>query len=277
LPILFPGVTDPLHIRLFSTGYIELGPWWTRTDTLRNFWRLYSNDDEGAALVYEDQRFGIPAARQVVVPPGLEFDAVLDHPVRQVFAHFEFVGWPPEAVRELVPEPVVADDDPVRSALDQELRTSLSQHEAELDPVLASRVKALIHLTIADVLRQIPEDRAEHYLRITDGQEEILDVLQHIHQHIDSPLSNADLASIAHSSESRFIRRFREVTGQTPARYVQDRRLRQAAELLVSTDRSIDEIAERCGFANRYYFTRVFATRMGVPPARYRSDRPHVD
>ena len=82
---------------------------------------------------------------------------------------------------------------------------------------------------------------------------------------------------IALTSESRFIRCFRDATGQTPARYVQDRRLRRAAEALVATDRSIDEIAERCGFANRYYFTRVFSQRMGVSPARYRSNWPHYD
>jgi AraC-like DNA-binding protein len=57
---------------------------------------------------------------------------------------------------------------------------------------------------------------------------------------------------------------------------VQDRRLSRAAELLVSTDQSIDHIAETCGFANRYYFTRVFAQRMGCPPARYRTDRPYL-
>ena len=50
----------------------------------------------------------------------------------------------------------------------------------------------------------------------------------------------------------------------------------RASELLVSTDYSIDRIAEACGFANRYYFTRVFTQRMGLPPGRYRSERPHL-
>ena len=46
--------------------------------------------------------------------------------------------------------------------------------------------------------------------------------------------------------------------------------------MLVSTVLSIDEIADRCGFANRYYFSRVFAQRMGRPPARYRSEGVRV-
>jgi AraC family transcriptional regulator len=113
-------------------------------------------------------------------------------------------------------------------------------------------------------------------LRINEGQRELLAVLHYIDDHLAEPLSNSKLAEIALSSESRFIRRFREATGKTPGRYVQDRRLRRAAELLVSSDQTIDQIAESCGFANRYYFTRVFAQRMGCPPARYRSDRPYL-
>ena len=95
-------------------------------------------------------------------------------------------------------------------------------------------------------------------------------------QNLEQPLSNKRLAKVAIMSESRFIRRFREATGRTPGRFVQDRRLHHAAELLVSTDQSIDQIAESCGFANRYYFTRVFAQRMGCPPARYRTDTPYL-
>jgi hypothetical protein len=49
-----------------------------------------------------------------------------------------------------------------------------------------------------------------------------------------------------------------------------------AADALVSTQHSIEEIAQSCGFANRYHFTRVFSQRMGCPPARYRSDRPYT-
>jgi AraC family transcriptional regulator len=136
-------------------------------------------------------------------------------------------------------------------------------------------VKALIHLAIAGALREVPDDRAGRFLRIAEGQQELLSVLHYVEENLDAHLSNALLAEIARTSESRFIRRFREATGRTPGRFVQDRRLRRAADLLVSTARSIEEIAQECGFANRYHFTRVFSQRMGCPPARYRSDRPY--
>jgi AraC-like DNA-binding protein len=273
--VLFPGIADSLNIRLLSAGWLDLGDWWERTDTLRDFWRLYLNDREGAKLALEASIFKMPRKRIVLVPAGIEFQPKLDSPVRQLFVHFEFVGWPADAAQQVFPAPFALKKGPLRDQLANELCTELAAADSTLEPMLASRLKALIHLSISAALAEIPEDRTSRFLRIAEGQQELLTVLHYIEEHLDGQLSNAQLAEIARSSESRFIRRFREVTGRTPGRYVQDRRLRRAADALISTDRSIEEIAQRCGFANRYHFTRAFSQRMGCPPARYRSDRPY--
>jgi AraC-like DNA-binding protein len=272
---LFQGIAEPLNVRLFSAAYARVGRWWAETDRIRDVWRLYLNEREGVSLKVGPKLHALPADRLVIVPAGLEFEAVVDSPVNQFFVQFEFVGWPAKAAQEIVPSPVILEPEPLRDALLARVIEEVKEAR-EIEPVLASRLKALVHLASADALAGIPEERATRFLRIAEGQQELLAVLQHIDANLDQPLSNAKLAEIAMASESRFIRRFREATGRTPGRYVQDRRLRKAAELLISTGQSIDEIAESCGFANRYYFTRVFAQRMGCPPARYRSDRPYV-
>jgi AraC-like DNA-binding protein len=249
--------------------------WWPETDLLRGFWRLYLHDEDGASLQLADGAVALPAGRLVLVPAGLEFDIVLERPLTHLFVHFEFLGWPPEAARDLLPGPVVLPEDEVSDALARRLCRELGA-AARLDATLSGRVKALVHLSIAAALAELPEERTRPVLRINEGQRELMAVLHYIDEHLAEPLNNATLAEIALSSESRFIRRFREATGRTPARYVQERRLERASELLVSTDHSIDRIAEVSGFANRYYFTRVFTQRMGLPPGRYRSERPHL-
>lgn len=276
MSVLFPEHQEGLYVRLFSAGYMDVGQWWKDTDILRGFWRLYLNEAEGVALKLGRKRFAMPARAIVLVPPGLPFDIELKHPVRQLFTMFEFLGWPPDVAREILPGPEALPHDDLLTALASQLCDELGAAQGALSPASSSRLKALIHLSIASVLARAPADRARRALRINEGQRELLAVLQHIDENLASPMSNAQLASIALSSESRFIRRFREATGRTPARYVQERRLERASELLISTDFSIDRIAERCGFANRYYFTRVFTQRMGLPPGRYRSERPHL-
>jgi AraC-like DNA-binding protein len=261
---------------LFSAGYLTVDQWWKETDLLRSFWRLYLNEQDGVEFIVGGRAFPLPAGRVVLVPPGLEFDIELAHPVDQLFVQFEFLGWPPEAARDLLPEPVALKPDELRDALARQLCVDLAGADKRLDPVLAGRLKALVHLAIASALEDVSADRASRVLRIDEGQRELLAVLHYIDEHLPESMSNMRLARIALSSESRFIRRFREATGRTPARYVQERRLERASELLVSTNYSIDRIAESSGFANRYYFTRVFTQRMGLPPGRYRSERPHM-
>jgi AraC-like DNA-binding protein len=280
MSVVFPEIAESLHIRLLSAGYFQAGPWWSETDRLRSFWRLYVNDENGAALRLPERVHPMPGQHPVLVPPGVDFEFEFERPVMQLFALFEFIGWPVEAAQQLVPTPVTLPRDSFRDRLADDLREEpgfIDTCVGKLEPIPASRLKALIHLSIACVLSEIPSERAGRVLRIADRQQELLSVLHYIDKNLRRPLSNARLAEVALTSESRFIRRFRDATGQTPARYVQDRRLRRAAEALVATDHSIDEIAERCGFANRYYFTRVFSQRMGVPPARYRSNWPHYD
>ena len=78
------------------------------------------------------------------------------------------------------------------------------------------------------------------------------------------------MANACGLSEDHFIRAFRQTVGQTPGRYVLEKRVTLAArELLFGSD-SIESIAERHGFANRFHFTRAFARVMGTTPAAYR-------
>lgn len=275
MSVLITELQESLYTRLFSAGYLTVDQWWKDTDLLRGFWRLYLNAQDGVTLELAGKSFALPAGRLVVVPPGLDFDIQLERPVEQLFAHFEFLGWPPEAARDLLPEPMVLPPDELTDALAARLCRDLAT-ACRLGPVLSARLKALLHLSIAAALEDLPAERTRRALRINEGQRELLAVLHYIDEHLAEPMSNARLSEIALSSESRFIRRFREATGRTPARYVQERRLERASELLVSTDHSIDRIAEASGFANRYYFTRVFTQRMGLPPGRYRSERPHM-
>jgi AraC-like DNA-binding protein len=276
LSVLFPELQEGLYVRIFSAGYMEVGDWWRDTDHLRGFWRLYLNEQEGVTLTVGRKAYPLPAGAIVLVPASLEFRISLRQPVQQLFTLFEFIGWPPDVAREILPGPTTVPADSLMDALAGELAKELGGTTGPLTAMTSSRLKALVHLAIAAVLSQVPAERARRVLRINEGQRELLAVLQHIDENLAEPMSNARLAEIALSSESRFIRRFREATGRTPARYVQERRLERASELLISTDFSIDRVAETCGFANRYYFTRVFTQRMGLPPGRYRSERPHL-
>ena len=68
-----------------------------------------------------------------------------------------------------------------------------------------------------------------------------------------------------------FIRLFHRQTDRTPQQYLRERRIRWASVLLRYSGKSIGEIADECGFATRYHFSRIFKEVTGYAPAEFRN------
>ena len=51
-----------------------------------------------------------------------------------------------------------------------------------------------------------------------------------------------------------------------------DSRIQAASELLTSTRKSIEEVAEICGYHNTEHFVRQFRKKNGITPAKYRKN-----
>lgn len=66
---------------------------------------------------------------------------------------------------------------------------------------------------------------------------------------------------------------FRQELGITPMTYLRRYRIRQARELLETTDLSIMQVAMAVGFSEGAHFTRTFQREVGMTPRAYRGDR----
>ncbi len=96
--------------------------------------------------------------------------------------------------------------------------------------------------------------------------------LSYFHNHINKPITVAQLAQIEHFSPSRYRTVFRHCMGMSPSEYMTRMRMRRAGELLTMADLSVREVAETCGYPDQLYFSRVFRAHFGVPPSKYRGD-----
>jgi AraC-like DNA-binding protein len=84
------------------------------------------------------------------------------------------------------------------------------------------------------------------------------------------PLDVRTVAAVAHVSAAHFSRKFREVFGETPHRYLQRRRVERSMFLLRETDRSVTDICFDVGFTSLGTFSRTFREIVGESPSDYR-------
>ncbi len=65
-------------------------------------------------------------------------------------------------------------------------------------------------------------------------------------------------------------RRFKTALGQTPLEYLQEIRINTAKDLLKTSNLSISEIADKIGYDDTGYFTRLFKKHLSTTPNAYR-------
>lgn len=95
---------------------------------------------------------------------------------------------------------------------------------------------------------------------------------QFIRENYSNPkLSVEVLCAFLHVSPSYFSSTFKRETGVSFVCYLTDLRLKNAADLLKSTDDKASVIAGKVGFNEQYYFSYLFKKQFGVTPYQYRN------
>lgn len=82
-------------------------------------------------------------------------------------------------------------------------------------------------------------------------------------------LSVASLAGTAGMSERSFVRHYRQATGRTPARAVEQVRV-EAARYMLERGRPVKRVAAHCGFGSEETLRRSFLRLLGATPQSYR-------
>jgi transcriptional regulator GlxA family with amidase domain len=95
-------------------------------------------------------------------------------------------------------------------------------------------------------------------------------VLFLIHRRPCHPWTVAELAEEVGASRSVIDERFAHFLGEPPMAYLARWRLRLAAKLLMTTRKTVLQLAPEVGYESEAAFNRAFKREFGLPPAQYR-------
>ncbi|MBB6672519.1 response regulator transcription factor [Cohnella nanjingensis] len=146
------------------------------------------------------------------------------------------------------------------------------------DPVSGSRPEG-VHLRYwSDWVRELAAIRgtfAATYaksLYSAEILESVTKAVQYISARLEDNLHLTDVAREVNVSRSYFSQCFKDLTGRPFNDYVRELRLERAKSLLASSDKPIYWIAEKSGYPDEKYFSKLFRARFGMLPSEYRAD-----
>lgn len=95
--------------------------------------------------------------------------------------------------------------------------------------------------------------------------------VQYMHSEYASAITGESLAERSYVSVSYFNKIFKEATGKTAAKMLQDIRLKKACELLENTTLPASQVGLNVGYADTKHFYRLFRQQTGMTPGGYRA------
>ena len=101
-------------------------------------------------------------------------------------------------------------------------------------------------------------------------QSTVTDAAEYLKLHYAEPLNVTLLAKRAGLSAKYFGIQFKSITGLAVHEYLLNIRIQHAKSLLLHTSLKVEEVAERVGIEDVFYFTKLFKRHEGITPGRYR-------
>ncbi len=172
------------------------------------------------------------------------------------------------------PDPIYIKDGKVwtSAGITAGIDLALALVEADLGRAIATEVAR--HLV---VFAKRPGGQAQFSAGLAlAGSDDSFDALHDwMKRNLRGDLAVPALAERAGMSERSFLRRYRQVTGLTPARAVERVRVEAARQALGQTTLPVKRIARDCGFGSEETMRRSFVRVLSVPPQSYRQRFPN--
>lgn len=239
-----------LSLEIFATRKISLKRWELH-DLVDPYWRLYYPVSGRAVVEFEGQKTILQPGMVYLIPPRTRFSGINPEPFSKWYVHF-ILG-----TSDLISVPGIYGFE-----ADQRTREIIANlSEPESHPYAWESASLVLH-SLGRLPAEAWTDR-----KLDPRVEKAIEFLQ---TNLSRKINAEDAARASGVSVRNLNHLFRTQVRMAPMNVLLNFRLDKACHQLRHTDSSIEQIAENCGFPNRYYFSRMLKQHRGISPAAYR-------
>ena len=100
--------------------------------------------------------------------------------------------------------------------------------------------------------------------------EKVTEIINYIHDNFNLTMSNKTIAEHFHYHPVYISNIIKQHTGHPIHRYIKIIRTTRAADMLITTDKTVSRICTECGFYDESHFIRCFKNHFSMSPTEYR-------
>jgi len=241
--------------KIHAFGFIKPIEKWNHPEVFSPFWRLYYNVNEGAHIHFENTKLNLDAKKIYLIPSNLLFNCANTQTFQHLWIHFEL----PKIWRSSFHAPIeiVTDAEMILflDSLTNDKYENLNKNNAWY---LGNSILNYALFKIKEPLKskRIPPAISKLYQYI-EGKPEYKE-------------NYAQLAQKFSMSERNMSRLFKNHYGLTLNEFAMGIKLNLATKYLRDGTMDIESIAEKCGFSDRFHFSKVFKKKILFSPAAFR-------
>ncbi len=240
---------------------------WKTGRVLQEFQLFYLIEGQGILETAATGRIEVKAGHLVVLFPDVWHRY---RPLKTSVWHTHWTGFDGPFARHLLSQDFFR---PAKPVLDIGHQAAVLHLFMEIQRIGKQEVAGYQHILSGILLRLLGEIHSclQRKDFVSRGQEDLMQRAKTLLvESISQPVQMENIAAKLSMSYSLFRKLFKKYTGLSPNQYLIQLRIERAKYILSNTDIRTKDIAEQLGFDSIYYFTRIFTSKTGESPGRFR-------
>ncbi len=255
----FNEMVNNLNLKVLEHGYLEAGNDWNFFSLRSPFNRLYFVLGGQAYVKNEQNNVELKGGHAYLIPLNNTYDYTCDSYLNKFYIHFRLELLPGQDLFEgcgscsCIPVDAGAMDELVESAKSSQISGLI-------------KCKSLLLQYLSEFV-QPHSDNLREQMKISA---KYAPIYEYILEHCFADLRVTDIARNYNMSISALSKSFKNDTGLTLKRLIDNKIIQKAQEKLLLTALPVKDIAFQLRFVDEFHFSAFFKKHVGIPPNAYR-------
>jgi len=261
--IFVEDILGTLKIKVHWAAHGELNTGWNYPDVNDFFGRIYCTKSGKGFMTHHNKKFALESGKMHLIPPYSHMKGWCPDKMHQYWIHFNAEVLTGVELFDIMPpsyEIKLSDQTTVLKTIEKLINIFKST-----DTVKQFEADAIVRSFILRFIKdsKINQEKMNTVIRFKPA-------LSYIEDNLAGPIEMKTIASLSGLHPTYFSNLFCKYMKIPPLKYINSRRIEKAKALLFVTEESIEQIAEKTGMDDQFYFSRLFKKLTGVSPLQYR-------